>query len=107
VRSSFSPPAHPRQSHPLRAATPVESFDASAESPRSAPEDVAEDSPTTTVAGYTFIAPVGWTLRVSAPGIRVLFRCWVDRTPYNESRYLDAHQKRQSPLLKFAAQPPS
>jgi transposase len=39
--------------------------------------------------------------------IRVLFRCWVDRVPYNESRYLDALQKRQSPLLKFAAHPPS
>jgi transposase len=39
--------------------------------------------------------------------IRILFRCWVDRTPYNESRYLDALQKRQSPLLKFAAQAPS
>jgi len=35
--------------------------------------------------------------------IRVLFRCWVDRTPYDESRYLSALQKRQSPLLKFAA----
>jgi transposase len=39
--------------------------------------------------------------------IRILFRCWVDRTPYNESRYLDALQRRQSPLLKFAAQAPS
>jgi transposase len=39
--------------------------------------------------------------------IRILFRCWVDRTPYDESRYLSALQKRQSPLLKFAAQPPS
>ena len=38
---------------------------------------------------------------------RILYRCWVDRTPYNESRYLDALQKRQSPLLKFAAQAPS
>jgi transposase len=35
--------------------------------------------------------------------IRILFRCWVDRTPYDESRYLSALQKRQSPLLKFAA----
>ena len=35
--------------------------------------------------------------------IRVLFRCWVDRTPYDESRYLSALQKRRSPLLKFAA----
>ena len=37
---------------------------------------------------------------------RILYRCWVDRTPYNESRYLDALQKRRSPLLKFAAQVP-
>jgi transposase len=36
--------------------------------------------------------------------IRILFRCWVDRTPYDESRYLSALQKRHSPLLKFAAQ---
>lgn len=36
--------------------------------------------------------------------IRVLHRCWVDRTPYNESRYLMALQKRQAPLLKFVAQ---
>jgi len=36
--------------------------------------------------------------------IRVLFRCWIERTPYDESRYLSALQKRQSPLLKFAAQ---
>ena len=39
--------------------------------------------------------------------IRILFRCWVDRTPYNESHYLTALQKRQSPLLKFAAAHPS
>jgi hypothetical protein len=30
----------------------------------------------------------------------------IDRTPYNESRYLAALQKRQSPLLKFAAAQP-
>ena len=44
------------------------------------------------------------TLRALAfKWIRILFRCWVDRTPYDESRYLSALQKRQSPLLKFAA----
>jgi len=37
--------------------------------------------------------------------IRILFRCWIDKTPYNESRYLSALQHRQSPLLKFAALP--
>ena len=36
--------------------------------------------------------------------IRVQFRCWVDRVPYDESRYLSALQKRHSPILKFAAQ---
>lgn len=39
--------------------------------------------------------------------IRILFRCWIDKTPYNESRYLSALQQRQSPLLKFAAVPAS
>lgn len=35
--------------------------------------------------------------------IRILYRCWVDRLPYDESRYLSALQKRSSPVLKFAA----
>ena len=34
--------------------------------------------------------------------IRVLYRCWVDRLPYDESKYLMALQKRQAPLLKHA-----
>ena len=36
--------------------------------------------------------------------IRILWRCWVDRVPYDESRYLAALRKRGSPLLQFAAQ---
>jgi transposase len=36
--------------------------------------------------------------------IRVLWRCWVDRVPYDESRYLSALRRRGSPLLAFAAQ---
>src|SRR5262252_1026234 len=36
--------------------------------------------------------------------IRIIFRCWVDRLPYDESRYLSALQKRGSPVLKFAAE---
>jgi hypothetical protein len=32
--------------------------------------------------------------------IRILYRCWKTRTPYNESRYLNALRKRRSPLLK-------
>lgn len=33
--------------------------------------------------------------------IRILLRCWKDRTPYDESRYLEALQKRNAPLLAF------
>jgi transposase len=39
--------------------------------------------------------------------IRILHRCWTDRTPYDESRYLLALQKRQAPLLKFAIDAPT
>ena len=39
--------------------------------------------------------------------IRVLHRCWTDRVPYDEARYLLALQKRQAPLLKVAASLPS
>jgi transposase len=31
--------------------------------------------------------------------IRILFRCWQNRTPYNESTYLSALKRRGSPLL--------
>jgi len=33
-----------------------------------------------------------------------LYRYWVDRTPYDESRYLMALQRRSARLLKPAAQ---
>jgi transposase len=39
--------------------------------------------------------------------IRILYRCWVDRVPYDEARYLLALQKRQASLLKAAASVPS
>lgn len=32
--------------------------------------------------------------------IRILYRCWVDRTPYDEARYLKALQLRGSALVK-------
>ena len=34
--------------------------------------------------------------------IRIIFRCWQDHKPYDESRYLEALRKRRSPLLQFA-----
>lgn len=36
--------------------------------------------------------------------IRILYRCWQDRVPYNESRYLEALRRRGSPLLKQLAE---
>jgi transposase len=35
--------------------------------------------------------------------IRILFRCWQDRTPYHESKYLKTLQRRHSPLLSSVA----
>ena len=32
--------------------------------------------------------------------IRILYRCWQTHTPYNESTYLKALERRGSPLLK-------
>ena len=34
--------------------------------------------------------------------IRILYRCWVTSTPYDEAKYLKALQERGSPLLKIA-----
>ena len=34
--------------------------------------------------------------------IRIVFRCWKTNTPYDESKYLEALKRRDSPLLKFA-----
>jgi len=34
--------------------------------------------------------------------IRIIFRCWKNRKPYDESTYLKALKKRKSPLLDFA-----
>jgi len=39
--------------------------------------------------------------------IRILFRCWQERIPYDEIRYLKSLQKSRSPLLAYIAQPPT
>ena len=36
--------------------------------------------------------------------IRILFRCWQQRIPYDERRYLKSLQKRRSPQLYYLAQ---
>jgi transposase len=38
--------------------------------------------------------------------IRVIWKCWQTRTPYNEIIYLESLRKKGSPLLKFAAENP-
>jgi transposase len=39
--------------------------------------------------------------------IRVLYRCWRDRTPYSEERYLENLRRRNAPLLAFLNSSPS
>jgi len=34
--------------------------------------------------------------------IRIVFRCWKERKPYDESKYLEALKRQGSPLLEFA-----
>ncbi len=36
--------------------------------------------------------------------IRILYRCWQDRTPYDESKYLEALRRKGSPLLSYLAE---
>jgi hypothetical protein len=36
--------------------------------------------------------------------IRIIWRCWYDRQPYDEARYLMALQKHHSPIIAQAAQ---
>lgn len=36
---------------------------------------------------------------------RILYRCWQDQVPYDESKYLQALRRRGSPLLKYLADP--
>ena len=38
--------------------------------------------------------------------IRIIYRCWQERTPYNEVRYLESLRKKGSPLLRYAATHP-
>lgn len=35
--------------------------------------------------------------------IRIIYRCWQTRTPYNEVKYLESLRKKGSPLLSYAA----
>jgi len=39
--------------------------------------------------------------------IRIIYRCWQTRTPYNEVTYLESLRKKGSPLLSFAANNPA
>ena len=39
--------------------------------------------------------------------IRIIWKCWQTRTPYNEVKYLESLRKKGSPLLAFAVSNPS
>jgi hypothetical protein len=36
--------------------------------------------------------------------IRIIYRCWQTRQPYNEVEYLESLRRKGSPLLKYAAE---
>jgi hypothetical protein len=38
--------------------------------------------------------------------IRILFRCWQERMPYDEFRYLKSQQKSRSPCSNTLSTPP-
>jgi hypothetical protein len=37
--------------------------------------------------------------------LRILFRCWKDRRPYDEAKYLFALKQKKSPLLQYMSKP--
>ncbi len=37
--------------------------------------------------------------------LRILFRCWKDRRPYDEAKYLFALKQKNSPLLQYMSRP--
>jgi transposase len=39
--------------------------------------------------------------------IRIMYRCWQTRQPYNEVEYLESLRQKGSPLLKYAAENPA
>lgn len=39
--------------------------------------------------------------------IRIIWKCWQSRTPYNEVIHLESLRRKGSPLLKFAAENPA
>jgi len=39
--------------------------------------------------------------------IRIIFRCWKDRVPYDEQRYLNSHRRRSTLLGDAVSQPTS
>jgi hypothetical protein len=39
--------------------------------------------------------------------VRILYRCWLTHTPYDESKYLNALKRRGSPLLEHLGATPT
>ena len=46
------------------------------------------------------LSTVQFTAYIAFKWIRILYRCWQTRIPYDESTYLKALERRGSPLLK-------
>ena len=37
--------------------------------------------------------------------LRILYRCWKERKPYDEAKYLFALKQRKAPLLEYMSEP--
>ena len=37
--------------------------------------------------------------------LRILYRCWKERKPYDEAKYLFAFKQRKAPLLEYMSEP--
>lgn len=68
AKPAVTVPAAPDRSVGAATPTPREAPKPAPSPVEAPPEKIAEDTPKTTVAGNTFIAPAGWTLRVRGAG---------------------------------------
>ena len=53
---------------------------------------------------YLGIAPVAERSGKSK-WLRILYRCWKERKPYDEAKYLFVLKQRKAPLLKYMSEP--
>ncbi len=53
------------------------------------------------------LTDVGESIKLLPQWIRIIYRCWKTRTPYDEVKYLEGLRKNGSTLLNYAANNPA